>query len=396
MTTTTQSVLGESLSADNALSGRARALVPLIDAHAAFADEQGKIEPTVIEALHEGGLFNMWVPSVLGGSELGPIHSIETLENLSYGDASTGWVVMAACLSIGTAGAYLSDEASSALFAPGKRPVIAGQGTRPGVAIPDGDGYRVSGSWSFASGLKHGTHIHTLAIIEGTGEPRIFVVPVDKATLIDNWDVIGLRGTGSIDYTLDNVWVADGYSHFAVTQDAARGGSLYNIGIIGFAQICHSGWALGVGRRMLDELAALAQEKTGRAGASTDRNTFHEGFAKAEGTFRAARAFVMEAWRDAEATLATGAHLSVRQHTLTRLALTHATASLHEIANYVYLAAGTTSLRRGTLQRLMRDVHAGTQHVTSSPPVVQNCGRELAGLASGQIWQFLDLVPLSA
>jgi alkylation response protein AidB-like acyl-CoA dehydrogenase len=333
------------------------------------------------------------VPKVLGGSELDAVHSLEVLEDLSYGDASAGWVVMAACLSIGTAGSFLSDDAAHALFDDGGRPVIAGQGTRPGVAVPDGDGFRVSGAWSFASGLKHGTHIHTLAIVEGTGEPRIFVVPVGKATLIDNWDVIGLRGTGSIDYTLDDVAVPDGWSHFAVTQDPKRGGSIYHVGIIGFAEQCHSGWALGVGRRMLDELATLAQEKSGRAGNQVDSPSFHEGFARIEGRFRSARALVYEAWADADATLATGAHLSVRQHTLVRLALVNVTDALHEVANHVYLAAGTTSLRRGTLQRLLRDVHAGTQHVTSGPSVRQNIGRELAGLAAGQAWQFLDLVP---
>ena len=218
------------------------------------------------------------------------------------------------------------------------------------------------------------------------------MVPVDQATLIDNWDVIGLRGTGSIDYTMDNVFVPEGYTHFATIDHSARGGSLYNIGIIGFAALCHSGWALGVGRRLLDELATLTREKAGRAGAESESVSFHEGFARAEGTFRAARALVYETWSDVLATLDTGEHPSVRQHTMIRLALANVTQALHDVANFVYLAAGSTSLRRGTIQRLLRDVHAGTQHVTSSPPVVQAVGRELLGLAEGMRWQFLDLV----
>ena len=87
-----------------------------------------------------------------------------------------------------------------------------------------------------------------------------------------------------------------------------------------------------------------------------------------------------------------GDKLSVDQHTLIRLALVHVTSTLHDVANFVYLAGGTTALRRGVIQRLLRDVHAGTQHVTSSPPVVQACGRQLAGLAAGKVWRFLDLV----
>ncbi len=385
---------GAELTTSSELAERARALIPLLDANAAYADTQGELAPVVVDALHEQGLFGMWVPEVLGGAELDPVRSLEVLENLSYGDASAGWVVMAACLSTGTGAAYLADDAVAELFRPGQRlPVIAGQGTRPGVAVSHDGGFLVSGSWSFASGLLHGTHIHTLAIIEGTGEPRIFVVPRDKATLLGNWDVMGLRGTGSIDYTLDNVYVPDGYSHFAVTQDPKRGGNLYHVGIIGFAEICHSGWALGVGRRLLDELSELVQSKAGRPGAQADSDSFLEGFAKAEATLRAAKALLLESWRDAQVALDKGEHLSRRQHTLVRLSLTNVTAALAEVANFVYLAAGTTALRRGTIQRLVRDVHAGTQHVTSSPAVLQNCGRELVGVANDKRWQFLDLVP---
>ena len=385
--------LGSQLDAHTILAERARALVPLADEWADYGDTEGRIADPVVARFHDDGLYAMWVPKVLGGAELDPVQSLEVLENVSYGDASAGWVLMASCLSIGTGGAYLSDDATSEMWADGKRPVIAGQGTRPGTATPTDGGYVLSGAWSFASGIKHGTHIHTLGVIDTTGEPRIFVVPVEKATLIDNWDVIGLRGTGSIDYTMDNVFVPEGYTHFATVAHSERGGSLYNIGIIGFATICHSGWALGVGRRLLDELATLARDKAGRAGAQSDSVSFQEGFARAEGTFRAARTLVYATWSDVLATLDKGEHLSVRQHTLIRLALANVTQALHDVANFVYLAAGTTSLRRGTIQRLLRDVHAGTQHVTSSPPVVQTVGRELLGLADGMRWQFLDLVP---
>jgi alkylation response protein AidB-like acyl-CoA dehydrogenase len=374
------------------LSDRAAALVPLLDEWAEYGDEQGVLADEVVEALHREDMFRMWVPEVLGGSELDPVASLDVLATLSYGDPSAGWVVMAASLSIGTGGAYLGDEAAAELFADGKYPVIAGQGTRPGVAVAQDGGFALTGSWSFASGIKHSSHIHTLAIIDGTGEPRIFVLPVEGATLIENWDVLGLRGTGSIDYTIDGTFVPDSYSHFATLDTARRGGHLYGIGIIGFAEICHSGWAVGVGRRILDELVELVQQKAGRPGAQADNSAFLEGLAEAEATYRSARAFVYEVWSDANEALARGDRLSVRQHTLIRLALAHVTRSLHDVANFAYLAAGTTALRKGTLQRLLRDVHAGTQHVTSSPPVVQACGRELAGLADGKSWRFLELV----
>jgi len=390
---TLDSTLGSHLRTSSTLAERAKALVPLIDANAEYADEHGELAPAVVEAFHRDGLFTMWVPEKLGGSELSPLESLDVLAITSYADASAGWVQMASCLSIGTGAAYLGDSAIAEMFTGDTYPVIAGQGTRPGSATPTEGGYLVSGSWSFASGLKHGSHIHTLAIIETTGEPRIFVVPVEKAELLwDSWDVMGLRGTGSIDYNIDAVFVPEDYCHFAFTTEPKRGGDLYRIGIIAFAEICHSGWAIGVGRRLLDELAELTRAKSGRPGAQVDSDAFQRGFAEAEAKYRAARALVYEAWTEATEAISAGAPLSLRQNTLIRLALGHITASLLEVANFVYLASGTTGLRRGTIQRLVRDVHAGTQHVTSGPGMWQACGQELLGLGAGKHWQLLDLV----
>lgn len=378
---------------DTSLPERAKRVAETAREHAAYGDEHGALAEPVVEALHREGLFGMWVPEcVRGGHELDPISSLQVLENVSYGDPSAGWVLMASALAIGTGAAYLKDDAVEALFSGERLPVIAGQGTRPGKAVPSDGGYRLSGAWSFASGIKHGTHIHTLAIIETTGEPRIFVLPVEQAKLIENWDVIGLRGTGSIDYTIDGAHVPESYTHFATTEEPLRGGNLYRIGIIGFAAMCHSAWACGIGRRVLDELVAVVREKAGRPGTVADSQSFHEQLAEAEARYRAARAFVYETWRDAWETLERGDRLSVRQHSLLRLALANATWSAHHAAMFAYKSAGTLALRAGTLQRLFRDMHAGTQHVTSAPPVYGAIGRELAGLAEGKRWQFLSLV----
>lgn len=385
--------LGQDLETSTPLAERAKELLPLIDKYGDYSDTEGELAPEVVDAFHDAGMFKMWVPEKLGGSELTPLNSLEVLEISSYGDPSAGWVQMASCLSIGTGAAYLGDRAVAELFTDDSYPVIAGQGTRPGTAKTVDGGYLVSGQWGFASGLKHGNYIHTLAIIEETGEPRIFVVPRDKAELLpDSWDVLGLRGTGSIDYNIDDVFVPEDYSHFAFSRDGSRG-DIYKLGIIAFAMVCHSGWAMGVGRRMLDELRQLAQSKTGRAGTQVDSSKFHHDFAENEAKFRAARAFVLESWRDVEETFNAGGDISVRQDTLIRLALGHITKTLLEVANFVYLASGTTGLRKGPIERMLRDVHAGTQHVTSGPGAWQNAGRELAGLAPGMHWILLDLVP---
>jgi alkylation response protein AidB-like acyl-CoA dehydrogenase len=376
------------------LRARAKTVAAIADRHAAYGDEHGRLADPVVDALHAEGLFGMWVPrSVRGGSELDPVSSLQVIENLSYGDPSTGWVLMAAALAIGTGAAFLGDAAVEDLFGRDRLPVIAGQGTRPGTAIAQGKGFLLSGSWSFASGIKHSTHIHTLGVVQGTGEPRIFVLPVEQARLVDNWDVLGLRATGSIDYLIDSVFVPEAYSHFALTETPKRGGSLYSVGVICFAVMCHSGWACGIGRRLLDELASTVRSKAGRAGTAGGSDSFQQQYAKAEATYRAARAFVYDSWGDVTQSLDRGEPLTTRQHTLIRLAMAHITWSAQEVAAFVYKTAGTVALRAGTLQRLFRDMHAGTQHITSSPPVFQAVGRDLAGLADGHVWRFLDLVP---
>ena len=381
------------LGTDTSLPTRARAVASLADTHASWGDEHGQLAPQVVDALHHEGLYGMWTPrAIRGGAELDPVSSLQVIENLTYGDPSAGWVLMASALAIRTAGAYLTDAAGDQLFGGERQPVIAGQGTRPGVAVPVEGGFRLTGSWSFASGIKHGTHIHTLGLIKDTNEARIFVVPVAQATLIDNWDVLGLRATGSIDYRIDDVFVPEAFTHLATTETPLRGGSFYTIGIIGIACICHAGWACGIGRRMLDEMAANVRSKAGRAGTLADSDSFLEQYAKAEAAYRGARALVLETWQDVQQSLTAGERLSARQHTMMRLAMANVTWASHAVSEFVYTAAGTVALRAGALQRLFRDMHAGTQHITSSPPVFARAGRELAGLAPGKRWLFLDLI----
>lgn len=374
------------------LPERARAVAHIASEYAEKSEELGQLAEPVVAALHENELFDMWVPRSVGGAELDPVDSLQVIENLAYGDPSTGWVLMAAALANGTGAAYLDKSAVDELFGGDRSPVIAGQGTRPGTAVPHDDGFLLSGSWSFASGIKHGTHIHTLGIIETTGEPRIFVLPVEQAELIDNWDVMGLRGTGSIDYRIDGAYVPDAYTHFAVTDEPKQGGYLYRAGIVGFAGMCHSGWACGIGRRLLDELASNVRDRGGLENPQGASDAFQQGYAKAEGSYRAARALVFETWGDIQDTLQQGSELTTRQHTLMRLAMAHVTWAAHEVASFVYRHSGTNALRASTIQRLFRDMHAGTQHLVASPPVFGAIGRELAGLVEGSRWQFLDIV----
>jgi hypothetical protein len=135
-----------------------------------------------------------------------------------------------------------------------------------------------------------------------------------------------------------------------------------------------------------------SRRASGRPGALSPSDSFQEKHAKLEASYRAAQALVHETWTDVTKTMTAGSPLSVRQHTMIPPALGHITHTLADVANGVYPLSGTTGLRRGPIERLVRDVHAGTQHITSAPAMWQSAGRELAGLARGKHWVLLDLV----
>jgi hypothetical protein len=184
----------------------------------------------------------------------------------------------------------------------------------------------------------------------------------------------------------------------ALKKKRQQRGIVYFFAITLLLLFASFGWSLsylGVkqpGRSLkLDELDALIKQKAGRPGQYMESDAFLGEFGKIAGGYRAARALVKETWVDVEQTLEAGEPPSVRQHTLIRMACHHATWAVHDACMFVYKSAGTTALRAGTIQRLFRDMHAGTQHIMPSPPVIQAVGKELAGLAEGQRWFFLGL-----
>jgi indole-3-acetate monooxygenase len=302
----------------------------------------------------------------------------------------------------GTAAAFLDDAAVGEIFGGGALPIIAGHGGANGTAIVERDGYRLSGNWRYGSGTKHAQYIHSGAVVIENGAPRlmpdgqpeirIFVTPRRDALLADNWNVLGLRATGSVDYTITELFVPEGWTHLPGILAPNRGGNLYLIGLLGIAVIGHTGFALGVGRRALDEIAAFAREQSGPTGRLRDSDSFREQYGSAEAHFRAARALVYDTWRDIEAATRRGQCMTTRQTTLARLAMSHVTSIAADICSFAYRTGGGVALRDGPLQRCFRDIHAGTQHLHAQPLILRECGRELAGLAEGQIWSRFGLI----
>jgi alkylation response protein AidB-like acyl-CoA dehydrogenase len=382
-----------------ALIDKAREAHPLFAGEAARGEAKGRLTEETIAALRDNGFLGMWIPRCFGGSETGPVEFLSVIEQMSYSDGSTGWVLMAAQVATGTAAAYLEPGTASGLFGRGM-PVIAGQGAPNGRAHVEGGGYRLTGKWSYGSGLLHSEYIHTGAVVYENGaqrmlpggrfqDIRIFILPIEQAKLTGNWDVLGLRATGSVDYAIDNVFVPEEMSHLQSANLAVQGGNLYRLRIFGLSTIGHTGFALGVGRRILDELSKLARQESGRPQIMPQRGggeSFHEQFGLAEAKVRASRAFAFEAWRDIEATLDRGEEPDTRQITLARLALNYATSAIAEVCAFAYHYGGGVALRDGILQRCFRDMHAGIQHATTSTGILRECARELLGIAPGKVW----------
>ncbi|MDR7328329.1 acyl-CoA dehydrogenase family protein [Corynebacterium guangdongense] len=376
-----------------ALMERLDGITDLLSANGEKSEELGRLCDESFRALKDTGAFKIGIPEELGGYELKPTQALQVLEKVSRADPASGWVLMVLQMISGTTAAYLPEEAQRELFpANGEHALVAGQGTRFGKAERVDGGYRISGNWFFGSGMLHANWIHTGAIDHESGRVMMVHFPRDKASLDGNWDVLGLRASGSIDYSCDDVFVPEEYVYEPNTTDPLAGGALYKTGLALMSGICHTGWALGVGQRFLDEMKRHAAKKKGQPGASTNTDQFHAEYAKAEARMRSARAWAMEVWGGNERALDAGEKLTMEQETLTRLVLNNTTWAAHDVSQVVHLWSATALARRGDLQRTFRDMHVGTGHMTSGPVVLQQVGKYLAGLASEDAhWNFFSL-----
>jgi alkylation response protein AidB-like acyl-CoA dehydrogenase len=380
----------------------ARAIAPKLSALSSRHDELGKLSAEVIEALKAGNLFGLIVPRDLSGHEAGPREALRVYEEITRADAATGWVLTTCGFAGGIAGAYLDDDAVQSIFGAGI-PIIAGSGAPTGRAIPADSGYRLSGQWSYGSGILHATHLHTGAVIIEDGKPRknrrgnvevyIFAPSAKAAVIKENWDVLGLRGTASVDYDIEDVYLPAGYAFPIDQRVPKRGGNIYRTGMGALSALIHSGFALGMGRRALDELAILVQNNTGRLARLRDSESFLEGFGRAEAQYRSARAFVFETWAEIEGKIIAGRDITTRDISLSHVSLNHMMWTSAAVTDFAYNAAGGASLRDGALQRCFRDIHAATQHARVSGGYLREAGREFLGTVPNPVWERMQVVP---
>jgi len=369
-------------------------LYPLLQQEAEDSERLRRPTPVVQDALKDTGVFKLMVPAELGGYEATPLQIMHVIEKLSHADASLGWLVRALAGETATAAAYLSDEALAELFADGRQPLVAGQCTAyTGRAVRVDGGYRVSGSWQFAPGVSMATHLNLAVTVEGTDETVVCLVPRAALRIVDNWDMLGLRSTASLDYEADQVFIADAYVFRIGREHIRRGGVVHRLSPALLAGLNQASWSQGVGRRMLDELRSLTQRRNHSPDSPVTSDEFFAEFARHYSHVRGTMALLRETWLDNESALLAQDELSDDQETMSRLAASLATRTALEISQLVHRFAGAQVMRNGALQRFFRDSHAGTQHRGSAHIVTQQCGRMLSGtLPAGSHWGFFDLV----
>lgn len=370
-----------------------RQLRPLLEKHAREDPQADVLAAPVVKAVFEDSdLMRLWIPHSLGGLEIKPTEMLSVMEELSDADSSTGFTALGVLFSTAVASSHCSDAAAESLWGSGKLPILAGSGA-PGKADATEGGYRVTGRWTFASGIKHASHTIAIADVYDDGEPQlddagvrasiVTIVPVEQVTLIENWDVMGLRRTGSVDFTMEGVFVPEGFTHPVPTEPSSpRGGPVFSIGLFGFGCVLHSGWVVGVAKRALDELAAYVSQRPER-GASEE---LQKQTARMQAKFLAARALLHDTWADIEWTLEGGEPLSDHQNTMSRTAMNHVTVVGAEVCSFVYQNTGANALKPGPVRDCFQDVHVGMQHFLVGR-FLRKAGQKFLGLAADEEWE---------
>jgi len=372
------------------LLATAHELAPRVAARSNEIEAARRLPADLAHELAQAGLFRMLIPEAYGGLELHPAAFLEVIEVIARADGSTGWCVM-----IGAAtamvSAWLPEANARAIYEP--REAITG-----GVAAPMGraerveGGFRVTGRWPWASGSQNCQWLMGGVLVTQGGKPvlsptgmpevRIMAFPARDAVLHDTWHASGLCGTGSCDMEVKDLFVPAESSLSLLNERPRLARPLYAFPALGLLAIGLPAVTLGIARRAIDELSALAHQKVlipSRKPLAT-RSAVQAAVAEAEAHLRAARAWMFETVNDTFAA-ATRGEVSVRNRADLRLSLTHATRASARAVDLMYEAAGGTAVfRTSPLQRCFRDVHTATQHGMVSPPMLETVGSVLLGL----------------
>jgi indole-3-acetate monooxygenase len=380
----------------------AAALQPMLRAHREEIESAQRLPRGLVAELRTAGFYRMVIPRALGGLQVDPLTYLRVVELLAEGAGSVGWNL--ANNSIGqlvTLG--LPDEGVQEIYADGADAIIAGTAVQGGgQAVPVDGGYRISGRWQFGSGCQESAWMLGSFQVLDNGRPRLNpdgaprywrgVFPRAEAEVVPgSWDVAGLRGTGSFDWTVEDVFLPErrtvAHARAPLDNEWSRWpGITYALPSQCWVGPHHSAVITGIARAGIDALIALAGGKTprGRTGLLCDNPQVQDAVGRADAILNAGRAYrtamIAELW----STVASGAQTSLEQRARCRLASTYAADSARQAMDLVYRHGGSTSFKRESrLAECWRDLHVVGQTVTIAPEWYPIGGRVYLGMDPG-------------
>ena len=345
-------------------------------------EQHGTLPADVVAGLHDCGVFRLWLPVELGGLEAEPADVLAIVQLLAEADGSTGWCA-ATGLASNVAGGVLPEAGARQLFPTGSE--LCGGALMPGGrAVPRDGGFLVDGRWTFGSGTRHCDWIVGGALVAGTELPtvRAVVMPRSAVEFLDTWQVLGLVGTGSVDYQVRQVYVPVEHTVEPAAINPWPAGAMWRIPLRSLLYPVLAAVPLGIARRAIGELVELAGERT-RFGSSrrlADRDVLQATVARARALTDAGAAYLTASLQRLREVADAGRVPEPADRAAARLAATHATEQAIRAVQLCFQASGTAAIYQSSvLQRALRDVHTAGQHFALSEPGYELAGRVLLG-----------------
>lgn len=372
----------------------AKSVEEIVLAGSIQAEKDRTLPKETVQALWDSGLMQWMNPEAASGQEPSMTEMLETWMELARQDASVGWIGIANFPSTAFGAVFLPEQGFQEVFVDNDFKVtMGGQFAPNGMAEEIEGGYQLSGAWNFGSGTGHSEYVvggfiplkngEMEFLDNGLPEMLVAVIPREQINFTDGWNVTGLKGTGSYDYNVADIFVPQHRVFPLFTRQPLRGGSIYKLGVMPITGAGHAAWALGVARSALDDIFALAKEKTRMGDESTLGNklTFQRDLAHHEGMWRAAKAGVWDTYKRVTDQVHSGVELTPIMRADMRLCATYATEAAKEVVNFTHLAAGTTAIREGSrLERAFRDMYTGSQHAFINEKTYTDSAKLLMGL----------------
>jgi alkylation response protein AidB-like acyl-CoA dehydrogenase len=373
-------------------------MADIVTEQAAASEEARTLTAPIVDALWDSGLMTYMNPAPAGGHEPGFAEMIDIWQRMAWLDGSFGWIGIANLPSSAAVAAYLPDEGFDEVFGSAERVTMGGQFAPNGQGVKVEGGYRLTGAWNFGSGTGHSQFVCAgfLPVDDGNfcfdddGQISLMaaVLPRDEVTFTDGWHVQGLKGTGSYDYNVADVFVPEHRTMNLFARTPHRGEApTFRMGLMAITAAGHAAWALGVAESMLDDVRdiALSKARMGDMETLAHKPSFQRGYAHHLSMWRAARLLVIDAFTSAEVAVAAGDELTPTHRAQMRMAATYATEACREVAQWAHLAAGTAAIREGSrFERAFRDLYTGTQHAFISEKTYLESAQVVLGLVDDQ------------